>query len=1593
MLRRKTLRGTIENAYDCSPDEPGLGPPPAKRLVKSTSACPTAAGNVAQSVSTSHQPVAFTHHYATGMGANLGTDASGIADSYPMDQPWIPHPRSPRNPFSYPAQSISLDTVNAFFPRPSLQTDACRTPVQFACQASGFPVAVPAGTYSEGPPGTFRLDGRYFPYRRAQHQARVDGYVSQCSESSTSYALQSAHIYNTLYPRGFHINQVIAHTDDLAQRSNPAQRSIRSFSERVHHLGVIQQADQCESGLTATRRAPLTEQDLRYRTLSGAVSGFAQGAGFLPADPSFDSVASTQPWLFRQYDAFDQAGFRDEVLGWAHRVYIDLLAAIQEAKRIKPRQDSMNEGNSTGVDSAPPAYIHPSQQLYSLALSVQPEPAGQSIAVTESKTYHRPISYPQVDNVSPDCVILAEQQLVTPKFDRGTRYQYAENGYGLNAGPGPTAALISGGLLSAVTNSRSTLTEAQNALDKLESLCLQNAGPWFDGLLLAGCIAYGLNIYDRAALLFQHILSFNPSHVEALSNLAAALLSLGRLQEAEQQWRKAVQLRPGYFEAVEQLLGLYCNQQRIADAIELIDFVDTSLRRSSTLNYLQQDRDDPSIHDGAYDRGSECSYTLSTVSCVGSPFADTQQSGRNHTKNRVLCSPRASGSIYAVPSADNGRLIALVHARGNLLYTSGDQVGAVRSFELAVLIACGDQFQSMEAILRYLLSVYNCSFGLSEMNTNQGPPSPLLLPPERAVETAKVLFPPDGCFPGLSKIPSGSRQTAAIATTSNALLSLAKIYQDRVSSASGLVDNAGSAVPLRDILLVYYLSLSLQPSPSTANNVGILLAGVQQTMPLEVFERIGSSSTTLVPGVQPGSGVALALAYYQYGLTLDQRHAHLFTNLGSLLKDIGHLPLAIKMYELAVQHDGKFDIALANLANAVKDQGRVADAIQYYREAVSVNPNFAEAVCGLANALNSVCLWDGRGGENRADWSHDQWHVGSSGELLHVRTLTHHVRPGWMKQVVDIVSRQLKEGRGWGKGLSSNLDIQQLALAVYQSEGSQSDYRRDTRLLRRIRAWMGRDWEGSRMTRLVQRLTKKISWRWYQDQYVHGKAINTNNYFRPILPAAFGIPAAPTVLPFHTFTYPLGARAIRMISQWNALRLAYTTMKLPWLPATVLPPPSPPSPVLRVGYVSSDFNNHPLAHLMQSVFGLHDRSSVEAHCYATSASDGSIHRKQIERESPHFLDVSRWSSEKLVHRIVTDGIHILINLNGYTRGARNEVFAARAAPIQMAFMGFAGSLGAEWCDYLLADRTAVPPNTLRPYRYNFSVEDVLCDHTEDDKDDRWMYSENVIFSQNSFFCCDHKQSAPDASNAGISWSDAQMKHWAGRKALFPSLADDIILLANFNQLYKLDPTTFRTWLRILARLPNAVLWLLRFPELGETNLRRTARLWAGESVAERIIFTDVSDKSNHLERCGIVDLVLDTGECNAHTTAADVLWSGTPMVTRMRYEFKMCSRMGGSILKGAVPQTVEGRAAEADLIVDSEEMYEENVVRLAGGLRRATDGSGKAVGRLVDLKMLLWKSRWTSSLFDTKQWVHELERAYWIAWGRWVAGEGGDIWL
>ncbi|KAK3947983.1 glycosyl transferase family 41-domain-containing protein [Pseudoneurospora amorphoporcata] len=1551
-LRRKTPRGTIDNGYDGSLTHLASGPPPLKQMalpgpsrlfpgiVDPGLSGSSTSSNLQHSVHAGPWPYSIP---LTPGSLASATETLSLKSGPVTPLGWGAGP-------SNVGQGFSAADCNLLAP-----------PIpQFGhYTVSNLQPLLGPGYYNQS-----MTPGVYSPAALPQPAAYRDGVFPDFRNSfnlGSNYAQPSAVVDSAFVPPNSAIQQ------SLPQVYGPGH---------AHSLRLPFSVYPFDDGFSHYSQGPFTPH-------ATYVGGNTQYMNSKPDDSSREGIGEPS----------SPAHFKDRALHLAHRAYNDLVLYLNHLHH--------GEGAKPGSRHRI-AYPRPPRTLTLLnpqfaAPSTRPDAIG---------------GYPQYSNQSD----AASRPLSYTSGHSNLHSLYLDNVNG-HQKPGSQGHYYQAKLPKRQHEFTSPPGAAKTALNVLSNLCEQSGWKWVDGMLLGGCLHYALERYDQALEWFRRVLSIDQSHVEAISHMAATLYSMNRPDEAEQHWTQAVKKRPSYLEAVESLVNMLIHRHKSPEAVKVIDFVQRSLRMPSP----------GSAHDQASETGSEAD-TASTATVRDSspdPFLlDGDKTDSPETFFAVTAEnsrqPGFGSSGYAIPGSENGRMISIIHAKGNILYSLKNIDGASKAFEEAVLISAGRQVKGLRSLIRLIQSVLNPGSGgmVSPQNpTRKNLSAPLLLPPERAKHIAKLVFATSGGhLPGLQYVVSSSQRRSAVSTTSNALLSLAKILQDAMSNGGSSAGVSQQSPSVGDILALYYLSLSLQESPSTANNVGILLASVQLTASQQVSVPNASTAAT-IPGIVPGSGLALALAYYQYGLTLDPKHVHLHTNLGSLLKDIGQLDLAISMYEKAVACDGTFDIALTNLANAVKDRGRTNDAIIYYKRAVTSNPDFAEAVCGLSTALNSVCDWRGRGGVLLANGRYDQWHVDENGLPEDVTKLGR--GSGLMQRVVDIVAQQLREASAWGCGVLQEQSTMQFMAYLRAARAAVADGSLD--LDAELRKWSGRSWEGSRVLRLIERATRATMRSWYRDRYIHGTE-SASGYARPRLPATLTVPTAPTVLPFHTFTCPLTAKDVRMISQRNALRISCSTLRSSWIPATVYEPPRPPSPQLNVGYVSSDFNNHPLAHLMQSVFGFHDNTRVRAFCYATTASDKSIHRQQIEREAPVFRDVSTWSSDRLVQQIVADGIHILVNLNGYTRGARNEVFAARPAPIQMAFMGFAGTLGAEWCDYLLADTTSVPPSTLRPHRNNLSIEDVFRDEFDAEAED-WVYSENLIYCKDTFFCCDHKQSADGSDERGMTWEEEQRRRWNMRKMLFPNLPDDRIILGNFNQLYKIDPTTFRTWLRILAGVPKAVLWLLRFPELGENNLRRTAKLWAGDEVASRIIFTDVAPKQQHIARARVCDLFLDTPECNAHTTAADVLWSSTPLLTLPRYEYKMCSRMAASILKGALPKNEAGRQAADDLIAGGEYEYENRAIKLANGLtyELVVDGFpmsgnngaggasagggdgghddyrasyyGKPVGRLAELRKLLWESKWTCALFDTRRWVRDLENAYDMAWQRWVDGVGGDIYL
>jgi protein O-GlcNAc transferase len=360
-----------------------------------------------------------------------------------------------------------------------------------------------------------------------------------------------------------------------------------------------------------------------------------------------------------------------------------------------------------------------------------------------------------------------------------------------------------------------------------------------------------------------------------------------------------------------------------------------------------------------------------------------------------------------------------------------------------------------------------------------------------------------------------------------------------------------------------------------------------------------------------------------------------------------------------------------------------------------------------------------------------------------------------------------------------------------------------------------------------------------------------------------------------------------------------------------------------IGYLSRNFLNHPTAHLTLSLFGLHNRSEFEIFTYSYGKDDGSSHRKRIQRDSDKFVELGNLSYADAAKCIYEDQVDILVDLMGYMKGTRLEICAVRPAPIQVRYLGLAGTTGAHFFDYIITDRIVTPE-----------------DHAS-------LYSEQFVYMPNSYQINDHSQ---------------MISNKTFRKEDF-GLPGDSFVFCSFSNAYKVEPVMFNIWMNILRQVPKGVLWLQQEGKTAEKNLRKEAE---GRGVnPERIVFTNKLPKQEHLARLSLADLALDTRIVSGAATTSDALWAGVPVITLQGGHFASC--MSSSILTSiGLPE----------LITHGLEDYEALAVRFAHN-----------PDELREIRQKLNKNRLTKPLFDTPRFARNLEKAYKEMWELFLAGE------
>lgn len=366
----------------------------------------------------------------------------------------------------------------------------------------------------------------------------------------------------------------------------------------------------------------------------------------------------------------------------------------------------------------------------------------------------------------------------------------------------------------------------------------------------------------------------------------------------------------------------------------------------------------------------------------------------------------------------------------------------------------------------------------------------------------------------------------------------------------------------------------------------------------------------------------------------------------------------------------------------------------------------------------------------------------------------------------------------------------------------------------------------------------------------------------------------------------------------------------------------PPGKKLRVAYFSSDFHDHATLHLLAGVLEAHDRQAFEVLCFSWGPATRDAYQRRAMASVDAFIEVHDVHDVAVADRARALEIDIAIDLKGATHDARPGIFAARAAPLQVSYLGYPGSLGQPWWDYFVADPVALP--TLAYGQFSEKIASLPHSYQPND-------------------CARvHPGGAPSRAAQG--------------------LPQQAVVLACFNAHYKIGPEVFACWMEILHRIPGAVLWLLQGHPRARESLQATAQN-AGIDP-QRLVFAPQRPQAEHLARLALADFVLDTWPCNAHTTASDALWMGVPVWTLAGTGF--AARVAASLLQAAgLPEWICADRAT----------YVHGAVDWAAHPQR-----------LQQARAHLAQTRLQTPLFDTARYTRNWEAALWAMVQRQRAG-------
>ena len=758
---------------------------------------------------------------------------------------------------------------------------------------------------------------------------------------------------------------------------------------------------------------------------------------------------------------------------------------------------------------------------------------------------------------------------------------------------------------------------------------------------------------------------------------------------------------------------------------------------------------------------------------------------------------------------------------------------------------------------------------------------------------------------------------------------------------------------LAESVTSYEKALVLRPdmAEAHANKGGVLRDLGRREESLACYERALALKPNFPEGAHYNRGNVLqelgqleeALASYGRALELRPGFVQACLNRGGLLEKMGRLDAALADYEEALRVNAEFAEAHYNYGNALRRLGRNEDALASYQRAVELRPGYVAAWNNRGIALHAM------GRRTEALASHDralafdpssaEGHTNRGNVLQSLGRLDEALTSHERALAIDPGSAGASYNRG------------NVLLAMERPEAALASYEMALRLRPDYAAALNN--RGS-VLHLLGRLTDALDSFDRAVQVDPGLAAAWNN--RGNLLQELKRPdealdcyeRALAIDPRREFCFGASLHTKMKLCEWDGMdaNLAQlfarieagekVAMPFPvlaltgslslqrdaartWieskcpaelaLPVTVV---SERRGKIRVGYYSADFHDHATSYLIAELFELHDRSRFEIFAFSFGPDRDDSMRKRIRASSDRFYDVRRSSDTEIALQSRDLGIDIAIDLKGHTQDSRFGIFARRAAPIQVSYLGYPGTSGAQYIDYLIADRTVI------------STE---CRH---------LYTERIAYLPHSYQVNDRKRVIAE-------------RHFARHELGLPQSG---FVFCCFNNSYKITPGAFEGWMRILRQVEGSVLWLLEDNATATRNLRREA---LNRKVDDgRLVFSQRMPLADHLARHRAADLFLDTLPYNAHTTASDALWAGLPVLTCL-----------GTAFAGRVAASLLNAIGLSDLVTTTTEQYETLAVALARDRMR-----------LERVRRNLLENRLVMPLFDTAMFTRHIEDAY-----------------